>query len=128
MFDDLLRNRFRRFTPGSRQRLTVRLWAVCTLAQWAFVAGIAFLMDEWDRIRRPGTLHIVDDGQLLIFAAGIVSAPVMAFLWAHVWTRFRNHLRAIQPAHLCRVCGYNLTGNISGNCPECGVSAGAERS
>ena len=24
-----------------------------------------------------------------------------------------------QPAHLC-VCGYDLTGNESGNCPECG--------
>ena len=23
---------------------------------------------------------------------------------------------------LCRHCGYNLTGNISGVCPECGTS------
>ena len=28
--------------------------------------------------------------------------------------------------HLCRSCGYDLTGNVSGVCPECGISvAGA---
>ena len=24
------------------------------------------------------------------------------------------------PAHCCQKCGYNLTGNVSGRCPECG--------
>lgn len=24
--------------------------------------------------------------------------------------------------HICRVCGYNLTGNVSGVCPECGTA------
>jgi hypothetical protein len=28
--------------------------------------------------------------------------------------------RRIPPGH-CRHCGYNLTGNISGVCPECGT-------
>ncbi len=28
--------------------------------------------------------------------------------------------RAMDPM-LCRVCGYNLTGNVSGRCPECGT-------
>jgi len=23
---------------------------------------------------------------------------------------------------MCGICGYDLTGNISGKCPECGVS------
>ena len=27
------------------------------------------------------------------------------------------------PAGHCRNCGYNLTGNVSGRCPECGSSA-----
>lgn len=26
-------------------------------------------------------------------------------------------------AESCRVCGYNLTGNRSGRCPECGTDA-----
>jgi hypothetical protein len=25
------------------------------------------------------------------------------------------------PAGHCRKCGYNLTGNVSGRCPECGM-------
>ena len=28
--------------------------------------------------------------------------------------------RVLDPA-LCRGCGYNLTGNVSGVCPECGI-------
>jgi len=31
------------------------------------------------------------------------------------------HDRVPQPGH-CRRCGYNLTGNTSGRCPECGLS------
>jgi hypothetical protein len=32
--------------------------------------------------------------------------------------------RRIPPGH-CRTCGYNLTGNVSGRCPECGTAIGA---
>jgi len=42
----------------------------------------------------------------------IVALPT-AFLW-------RRGRRRIPPGH-CRKCGYNLTGNVSGVCPECGV-------
>lgn len=27
------------------------------------------------------------------------------------------------PVGHCRTCGYNLTGNVSGICPECGTTA-----
>ena len=27
-----------------------------------------------------------------------------------------------QPGNLCRTCGYDLTGNESGVCPECGCA------
>jgi len=36
-----------------------------------------------------------------------------------IWWRDR---RRIPPGH-CQKCGYNLTGNISGVCPECGAEA-----
>ena len=32
----------------------------------------------------------------------------------------------IYPWGHCRHCGYNLTGNISGRCPECGEEAVSE--
>jgi predicted amidophosphoribosyltransferase len=41
----------------------------------------------------------------------LVGAPT-----ALLWWRDR---RLIPPGH-CQNCGYNLTGNVSGRCPECG--------
>jgi hypothetical protein len=34
-----------------------------------------------------------------------------------------RHDRPIPPGH-CQHCGYNLTGNVSGKCPECGTGVG----
>ena len=50
----------------------------------------------------------------LILAA--VSAPT-AFLW------YRDRR---QPKGHCPSCGYDLTGNVSGVCPECGTNARSE--
>jgi len=52
----------------------------------------------------------------LIFGA----APL---IWIIHWQRSRTI-----PPHLCQSCGYDLTGNQSGNCPECGVDLEAEAS
>ncbi len=43
----------------------------------------------------------------------VIAAAPTAFLW---W----RDRRRIPPGH-CQKCGYNLTGNVSGVCPECGV-------
>jgi hypothetical protein len=43
----------------------------------------------------------------------MLAAVPTAVLW---WTDRRR----IPPGH-CRKCGYNLTGNVSGVCPECGA-------
>ncbi len=32
---------------------------------------------------------------------------------------YHNQPKPLPPRH-CRNCGYNLTGNVSGRCPECG--------
>ena len=45
-----------------------------------------------------------------------VPFAIVALLTAFLW----NHDRRIQPGH-SRRCGYNLTGNVSGRCPECGA-------
>ena len=42
---------------------------------------------------------------------------VVAIPTGFLWRRERKRPR---PGH-CRSCGYNLTGNVSGVCPECGV-------
>ena len=50
-------------------------------------------------------------GLLMLFASGALLAR-SAYL-------FRN-----RPARCCPLCGYDLTGNISGQCPECGAAIG----
>ncbi len=41
----------------------------------------------------------------------------LAGLLPFTWITWRDR-RRIQPGH-CRQCGYDLTGNVSGTCPEC---------
>lgn len=46
--------------------------------------------------------------------------PLVAALVAgNVFWYWRDWRRRVRPGH-CAKCGYNLTGNISGRCPECG--------
>jgi len=49
-------------------------------------------------------------------------APFIGFVVPTVWL-WRRGRRHMQPGH-CR-CGYDLTGNESGRCPECGLRIGA---
>jgi hypothetical protein len=52
-----------------------------------------------------------------------VVACVLALLPAHRFTRWRARRRAKRQAEqgLCFNCSYNLAGNTSGVCPECGT-------
>jgi hypothetical protein len=44
----------------------------------------------------------------------LLGTPTLLFWWLD---------RRRIPAGHCRKCGYNLTGNVSGRCPECGADA-----
>ena len=44
-------------------------------------------------------------------------AVALPTVW--LWRRDSRHLPG-----LCRYCGYNLTGNVSGVCSECGTEVG----
>ena len=44
---------------------------------------------------------------------------VLLIIMAFAWWRWKVTRR---PAWHCRVCGYDLTGNVSGHCSECGTS------
>lgn len=48
------------------------------------------------------------------------SAPILVVV---AWIVRRRRSRPIPPGHC--TCGYDLTGNVSGICPECGRSAPA---
>jgi len=55
------------------------------------------------RVTRPTTA-------MLLAARGIIVAVLVA-------------MRRPPPVGLCSACGYDLTGNTSGRCPECGRPA-----
>jgi len=46
--------------------------------------------------------------------------PLFAVLWAYLYVRSMNRLQAGRSGWCCSKCGYDLTGNVSGVCPECG--------
>jgi ribosomal protein L37E len=59
---------------------------------------------RWGRIR-----------DLLILSALPLAAAVGSYMWSSIRARRRR-------SHgCCQRCGYNLTGNVSGVCPECGT-------
>ena len=56
----------------------------------------------------------------------------LLFVILPAWVPIRAYSRwqaakALARRHLCRRCGYNLTGNMSGVCPECGTNIRRER-
>lgn len=65
---------------------------------------VAPVFDRW-----PGHLHIVVP-LWLPFVVGAV-----------VWITLALRGRRVRPPLECKHCSYNLTGNVSGICPECGT-------
>ena len=46
--------------------------------------------------------------------------------WAHtrvVWNKYKHRFPFEDRAGICLQCGYDLRGNVSGRCPECGADA-----
>lgn len=59
--------------------------------------------------------------QVIAFAALIEVALVWNMIARRRLEARLDRLLAARRAPICRRCGYNLTGNVSGVCPECGV-------
>lgn len=60
----------------------------------------------------------------LIIAFTLAKGPRWGDKWAHtevVWKRYRFKAPFDRRGILCMKCGYDLTGNVSGRCPECGT-------
>jgi hypothetical protein len=81
-----------------------------------------FMMKKVDRLRwHAGWPSIRSSGRTRNFALWLVTLPlwlpfgVVALPAAYLWYRDRR-----PPRGRCRRCGYDLTGNVSGRCPECG--------
>lgn len=87
---------------------------------WAgeFVDAAAFAVAIWSAAL--GWSH--ETGFAVFLAVMLATVP-----WS-AWLRFRltrQVLRLELPGR-CRGCGYDLTGNVSGTCPECGAASTAK--
>ena len=108
-------------------------WAAYLLVSVACAAGFAVLVVVannfyWGASPQTG-------GEYYLFHRA-VPAPLGAMLWAGLkpllfilpaaalWAGYRSFRArsAGRGAHLCPRCGYDLTGNVSGVCPECGTA------
>jgi len=118
--------------------------------QWPETETIARATENWFLIRRhtsniisvvaPEAIPPSEDRSNLVALGGNLGAPMRGVtvetpLW--VWflllalypsvafvrgpVRQRMRLRRERRAGLCRTCDYDLTGNVSGVCPECGT-------
>lgn len=63
---------------------------------------------------------------LIIICTVGVSPPLLIFLvYRGVLRRACWAILAARGEPICTACGYNLTGNVSGVCPECGKATSA---
>jgi hypothetical protein len=96
------------------------------LAFCLFIPGVSLELDaleygwrgtQWDeRLAFLGSLYV-----MWYLAISMAFSPSVAeFL--------RSPLRPRPPAGHCTACGYDLTGNVSGVCPECGRSVAGKSS
>jgi len=102
-------------------------WRAALAVLCGVIAGVAFNMGVHFLLSRtPGTIIVPRTLPSFVFltflgnlmVSGIVSVAMCHFLtlW---WTR-RQRAKLLR-AGLCTNCGYDLTGNTSGVCPECGA-------
>ena len=108
-----LRNTFHRLSPPGFHRTKTELAPLRGLAN-------VDIRDWWrlhDQRIRDSDLEM--DASEAMAPAWLVMAVTLipSVAWLSVVARARRR----KARHLCAACGYNLTGNTSGVCPECGL-------
>ena len=97
-----------------RKRVTISVWltwcgihVAATLVIFSVVAGVRYALGYSVGLQSLPSAVIV-----------VLFAPISGFVLAlaHV-ERFNTKI----PDHYCKTCGYDLTGNVTGRCSECGA-------
>ncbi len=95
--------------------IEVRFFVGLFLAIWFCHRLDALLL--WSGIRLPGAGFLA--GSFVVAVALLAAGSPWL---AEAWTKHRRNAERRRRIRLglCLACGYNLTGNVSGVCPECG--------
>jgi hypothetical protein len=97
------------------------VWMAC----WGAAAVFAIRSNLRLRLSFCAVLTLVPASRLLLRGqACLLELPAMVYVGA---VAVRGLLRPGLPPEpgMCTVCGYSLTGNVSGRCPECGTAISA---
>ncbi len=103
-----------------RARQSERAWSelpwICWVAGGACVVGFvmtAVRAPYWFRFYWLRSAASIDHRAIVLWCLLIAPCLPVVYLWLR--------LRRIPAPGRCRRCGYDLTGNVSGTCPECGT-------
>ncbi len=109
-------------TPRRPARITVWQVIAFTVLHVALVLGLNMVLVL---LRVSPTKYVSESTYVLLSAilgAFLFSAPIFGYFWARALKNYRNLLLAVYYPHMCLTCGYDLTGNVSRVCPECGTA------
>jgi hypothetical protein len=104
----------------SPRPLLLRVLKILAAGQGVILVAATFLwfvspMDHWWYVGyRPYRI----ESPVLYLMAFLPTMPACS--WVVAWVLKRTPQPVFDPMK-CRECGYNLTGNVSGVCPECGT-------
>jgi hypothetical protein len=131
-----------RLCPRQPKKMGIRLVAVCSLIHGVAVIPCLMVLSEVAEFFfvPGGTLSF--DGTIssstgsweaaLLFSIVtwvgtclFLGTPVWGTIWAWLYVRLLNRLFRRMRLHCCSNCGYDLTGNVSGVCSECGKAVPA---
>jgi hypothetical protein len=99
-------------------------WAVTTVP---FILGCALSITDFIRRMELGSFSAIPGDYVWVavsWAFVLLPVAIGAILTVAIRVVDRRLSRFAPPGH-CSTCGYNLTGNVSGVCPECGTSVQA---
>ena len=104
--------------------MTQRLLNLMTVSLLVCVAtGVAYLATARVSLYGPGGPHFSVRGSPWLGWGCVGSYTVWLVLFLRS-VSIANQRNGRLRDGLCPSCGYNLTGNISGSCPECGAPTG----
>lgn len=101
-----------------------------SLRQWQTWVVIGALIPVWFLVSYVVTLlfrHLMQGwgtslGVALVFVLPGLMGGLIGFAWGQIATHMLQPYLAKELPGVCRSCGYDLTANVSGVCPECGAA------